>query len=64
MTARTLPDQAYKRLAENRVNIRKVPCPHCGVKPGFCCKNPSGGYQYTPHQARRHLAAETGVYTP
>ena len=60
------------RMRENHARIKLVPCPPpredglggCGAPAHQSCRGPNGHVMYIPHQARRHAAAEAGIYVP
>ena len=51
-------------MAAKHAKINEVACPKCGAPALALCRLPSGQPLIVPHQARRHAAANAGVYTP
>jgi DNA-directed RNA polymerase subunit RPC12/RpoP len=46
------------------VAISRVPCPACGARILAPYRAPNGSLAVVPHQARRRVAADAGLYIP
>ena len=58
------PVPGRDKIRASHGKINQIPCPAGAAAEGKTCRNPNGSYMQVPHQARRHAAAEAGVYQP